>query len=120
MVAAGLLMGGGAVAVADPGSSGSAAHGWPHDTAIAVAGLLRYRHIPGAWALAEQLATGLLDAAHAFGARLPERLLLRAPRTQFGSPVPYPSSCSPQLGQCRTAVAVALVPRSTRMYPSAG
>ena len=68
---------------------------WPHDTAIAVAGLLRYRHIPGAWALAEQLATGLLDAAHAFGGRLPE-LFCGFPRTQFGSPVPYPSSCSPQ------------------------
>ena len=68
---------------------------WPHDTAIAVAGLLRYRHIPGALPLAERLATGLLDAAHAFGGRLPE-LFCGFPRTQFGSPVPYPSSCSPQ------------------------
>ncbi len=35
---------------------------WPHDTAIAVAGLLRYRHVPGAVPLAERLAIGLLDA----------------------------------------------------------
>ena len=46
---------------------------WPQDTAIAVAGL-RYRHVPGAVPLAERLATG----------------------SQFASPVPYPTSCSPQ------------------------
>lgn len=68
---------------------------WPHDTAIAVAGLLRYRHVPGAVALAQRLANGLLDAAKAFGGRLPE-LFCGFPRTQFRSPVPYPTSCSPQ------------------------
>ena len=68
---------------------------WPHDTAIAVAGLLRYRHVPGAVALAQRLATGLLDAAAAFGGRLPE-LYCGFPRSQFRSPVPYPTSCSPQ------------------------
>ncbi len=68
---------------------------WPHDTAIAVAGLLRYRHVPGAVALAERLASGLLDAAEAFGGRLPE-LFCGFPRSQFRSPVPYPTSCSPQ------------------------
>jgi glycogen debranching enzyme len=68
---------------------------WPHDTAIAVAGSLRYRHLPDAAALAERLATGLLDAAEAFGARLPE-LFCGFPRSQFRSPVPYPTSCSPQ------------------------
>jgi glycogen debranching enzyme len=68
---------------------------WPHDTAIAVAGLLRYRHVPGAVALAERLATGMLDAAAAFGGRLPE-LFCGFPRSQFHSPVPYPTSCSPQ------------------------
>ena len=68
---------------------------WPHDTAIAVAGLLRYRHVPGAVALAERLATGMLDAAKAFGGRLPE-LYCGFPRSQFHSPVPYPTSCSPQ------------------------
>ena len=68
---------------------------WPHDTGIAVAGLLRYRHISGAVALAERLASGLLDAAEAFGGRLPE-LYCGLPRSQFSSPVPYPTSCSPQ------------------------
>jgi glycogen debranching enzyme len=68
---------------------------WPHDTAIAVAGLLRYRHVRGAVELAERLAVGLLDAAEAFGGRLPE-LYCGFPRSEFRSPVPYPTSCSPQ------------------------
>ncbi|BBY38550.1 amylo-alpha-1,6-glucosidase [Mycobacterium mantenii] len=68
---------------------------WPHDTAIAVAGLLRYRQVPGALALAERLATGVLDAAATFGGRLPE-LYCGFPRSQFHAPVPYPTSCSPQ------------------------
>ncbi|WP_280367107.1 glycogen debranching N-terminal domain-containing protein [Nocardia wallacei] len=68
---------------------------WPHDTAIAVAGLLRYRHIPGAIELATRLADGLLDAAAAFGGRLPE-LFCGFPRSRFSVPVPYPTSCSPQ------------------------
>ncbi|NNH74989.1 amylo-alpha-1,6-glucosidase [Nocardia uniformis] len=68
---------------------------WPHDTAIAVAGLLRYRHIPGAWELAERLAGGLLEAVRDFGARPPE-LFCGFARREFRSPVPYPTSCSPQ------------------------
>ncbi|MTE11489.1 amylo-alpha-1,6-glucosidase [Nocardia aurantiaca] len=68
---------------------------WPHDTAIAVAGLLRYRHLPGALDLATHLGEGLLDAAGAFGGRLPE-LFCGFPRSRFSAPVPYPTSCSPQ------------------------
>ncbi|WP_067574595.1 amylo-alpha-1,6-glucosidase [Nocardia acidivorans] len=68
---------------------------WPHDTAIGVAGLLRYRHIPGAIELATRLAEGLLDAAGSFGGRLPE-LFCGFPRSKFAAPVPYPTSCSPQ------------------------
>ncbi|MEV0293000.1 glycogen debranching N-terminal domain-containing protein [Nocardia sp. NPDC050710] len=68
---------------------------WPHDTAIAVAGLLRYQHLPGALALAHRLTDGLLDAAANFGGRLPE-LYCGFPRSDFGTPVPYPTSCSPQ------------------------
>ncbi|WP_280467963.1 amylo-alpha-1,6-glucosidase [Nocardia cyriacigeorgica] len=68
---------------------------WPHDTAIAVAGLQRYRHIPGASELAERLTTGLLDAAAEFGGRLPE-LFCGFGRSEFRSPIPYPTSCSPQ------------------------
>jgi len=68
---------------------------WPHDTSIAVAGLLRYAHLAGAVELAERLSTGLLDAAAAFGARLPE-LFCGFGRSEFSPPVPYPTSCSPQ------------------------
>jgi glycogen debranching enzyme len=68
---------------------------WPHDTAIAVAGLLRYAHLPGAVDLAVRLTDGLLDAAAAFGGRLPE-LFCGFPRAEFRPPVPYPTSCSPQ------------------------
>ncbi|MEC4763727.1 glycogen debranching N-terminal domain-containing protein [Mycobacterium sherrisii] len=68
---------------------------WPHDTAIAVAGLLRYGHVPGAVHLAHRLTSELLDAATSFGGRLPE-LFCGFPRTQFAAPVPYPTSCSPQ------------------------
>src|SRR5207237_1307786 len=68
---------------------------WPHDTAIAVAGLLRYAHLPGSVELAQRLTRGLLDAAAAFGGRLPE-LFCGFPRAQFKPPVPYPTSCSPQ------------------------
>jgi glycogen debranching enzyme len=68
---------------------------WPHDTAIAVAGLMRYAHVDGAVALAHRLATGILDAAAAFGARLPE-LFCGFSRDEFSPPVPYPTSCSPQ------------------------
>ncbi|MEV0765988.1 glycogen debranching N-terminal domain-containing protein [Nocardia sp. NPDC050435] len=68
---------------------------WPHDTAIAVAGILRYRHLPGAVEVAERLAGGLIAAILEFGGRPPE-LFCGFDRDVFGSPVPYPTSCSPQ------------------------
>lgn len=68
---------------------------WPHDTALAVAGLMRYPHVPGAVDLALRLAAGLIDAAAALGYRLPE-LFCGFPRDDFAPPVPYPTSCSPQ------------------------
>ena len=68
---------------------------WPHDTALTVAGLLRYAHIPGAVELGYRLTEGLLDAAGAFGGRLPE-LFCGFGRDEFAPPVPYPTSCSPQ------------------------
>jgi glycogen debranching enzyme len=64
---------------------------WPHDTAIAVAGLVRY----GFTEHAQRLAAGLLDAAAAYGGRLPE-LFCGFDRKEFAAPVSYPSSCSPQ------------------------
>jgi glycogen debranching enzyme len=68
---------------------------WPHDTALAVAGLAEYAHVPGALALAHRLANGLLDAATCFAGRLPE-LLCGFSREEYPVPVPYPTSCSPQ------------------------
>ncbi len=68
---------------------------WPHDTALAVAGLAAYAHVPGALPLAHRLAEGLLDAAASFGGRLPE-LLCGFGRDEYPVPVPYPTSCSPQ------------------------
>ena len=64
---------------------------WPHDTAIVVAGLMRY----GFTEHAQRVATGLVDAAERFGGRLPE-LFCGFDRAEFAAPVSYPSSCSPQ------------------------
>ncbi|HTF55555.1 MAG TPA: glycogen debranching N-terminal domain-containing protein [Pseudonocardia sp.] len=64
---------------------------WPHDTAIAVAGLMRYGFI----SQAQDLALGLLDAATHLGGRLPE-LFCGFDRDEFDLPIPYPTSCSPQ------------------------
>src|SRR5690606_2174495 len=63
-------------------------------TAIAVAGLLRYRHIPGAKALAETLTAGLLDAARFFDGRFPG-LFCGFDRTEFPTPVPHPAARAP-------------------------
>jgi glycogen debranching enzyme len=64
---------------------------WPHDTAIAVAGLRRAGFPAEALWLAEQL----LAAAVALGGRLPELFSGLTPADLPG-PVPYPTSCSPQ------------------------
>ncbi|HVK26282.1 MAG TPA: glycogen debranching N-terminal domain-containing protein [Actinokineospora sp.] len=64
---------------------------WPHDSAIAAAGLLRYGFVDQATMVAE----GLLAAADHFGGRLPE-LFCGFDRAEFPAPVPYPTSCSPQ------------------------
>ncbi len=64
---------------------------WPHDTAIAVAGMLRYGFVEAA----QRTATALTDAAEAFGGRLPE-LFCGFDRGDFSGPVAYPTSCSPQ------------------------
>ena len=67
---------------------------WPHDTAIAIAGLAAS---PGsdAAAAARSLINGLLAAAPAFAGRLPELYGGQAAATE-GRPVPYPTSCRPQ------------------------
>jgi glycogen debranching enzyme len=72
---------------------------WPHDNALIAGGLMRYGFIEEA----QRLVTGLLDAAEAFGGRLPE-LFCGLDRKSYGTPVPYPSSCSPQAWAAATPV----------------
>lgn len=64
---------------------------WPHDTALVAAGLARTGHREEA----RTVVAGLLDAADAFGGRLPE-LFCGFARDDVPTPVPYPTSCSPQ------------------------
>jgi glycogen debranching enzyme len=64
---------------------------WPHDNAIIAGGLMRYGFVYEA----QSIAMSLLDAAAAFGGRLPE-LFCGFGRNEYPKPVPYPTSCSPQ------------------------
>ncbi|MFH9979745.1 glycogen debranching N-terminal domain-containing protein [Streptomyces sp. NPDC017179] len=74
---------------------------WPHDTAIAVHGLVR-SGFPDA---AASLADGLLTASAAFEARLPE--LFAGHGAQAGPrPAPYPASCRPQAWAAASSVLV--------------
>ncbi|WP_432194537.1 amylo-alpha-1,6-glucosidase [Streptomyces sp. bgisy027] len=74
---------------------------WPHDTAIAVHGLIR-AGFPDA---AASLAQGLLTASTAFDARLPE--LFAGHGTEAGPrPAPYPASCRPQAWAATSSVLV--------------
>jgi glycogen debranching enzyme len=74
---------------------------WPHDTAIAVHGLVT-AGFPDA---AASLATGLLTASAAFDARLPE--LFAGHGAEAGTnPTPYPASCRPQAWAAASSVLV--------------
>jgi glycogen debranching enzyme len=64
---------------------------WSHDTAIVIRGLSRSGHQD----TAALIADGLLEAAAAFGGRLPE-LFSGAARSDVPWPAPYPASCRPQ------------------------
>ncbi|MEV7804271.1 glycogen debranching N-terminal domain-containing protein [Microbispora sp. NPDC088329] len=72
---------------------------WPHDSALVASGLMRYGFVREA----QRIAVGLLDAARAFGDRLPE-LFCGFDRGEFPAPVPYPTSCSPQAWASATPV----------------
>ncbi|MFG2968764.1 glycogen debranching N-terminal domain-containing protein [Streptomyces sp. NPDC048288] len=74
---------------------------WPHDTAIAVHGLVR----AGFPDVAGSLANGLLTASVAFDARLPE--LFAGHGSEAGpGPAPYPASCRPQAWAAAASVLV--------------
>ncbi|HEV3365629.1 MAG TPA: amylo-alpha-1,6-glucosidase, partial [Acidimicrobiia bacterium] len=64
---------------------------WPHDNAIAAAGLMRYGFVDEA----QQIMEGMIAAAPFFDNRLPE-LFAGLSRDLFRFPVSYPTSCSPQ------------------------
>jgi glycogen debranching enzyme len=64
---------------------------WPHDNAIAAAGLMRYGLVDAAHRVME----GIVAAAAHFGNRLPE-LFSGLARSELDFPVRYPTSCSPQ------------------------
>ncbi|MFC0625607.1 glycogen debranching N-terminal domain-containing protein [Kribbella deserti] len=72
---------------------------WPHDTAIAVAGL----YAAGQADIAGSFVSGLTRAAEAFGYRLPE---LYDGSGGGGTPAPYPLACRPQAWAAASVVAV--------------
>ena len=82
---------------------------WPHDTAITVAGLLRYRHLQGAVRLAERLANGLPDAVGAFYGRLPGLFCGTYPIAFLSAGVLSDGMLAASVGNRRTAVAGAIV-----------
>jgi glycogen debranching enzyme len=64
---------------------------WPHDNAIAAAGLMRYGFVEQS----QKLMMAMIDAAMSQGGRLPE-LFSGLDRHEFPTVVSYPTSCSPQ------------------------
>ncbi|MFI9007855.1 glycogen debranching N-terminal domain-containing protein [Actinosynnema sp. NPDC053489] len=72
---------------------------WPHDNALVVHGLMRYGFVEHA----QRVAVAVLEAAEAFGGRLPE-LLCGFDRAEYPDPIPYPTSCSPQAWASATPV----------------
>jgi glycogen debranching enzyme len=64
---------------------------WPHDTAIGIAGIAAAGRRDTTFRMVE----GLLAAADRSEGRLPE-LFLGVARADVATPVPYPTSCSPQ------------------------
>jgi glycogen debranching enzyme len=64
---------------------------WPHDGALCAAGLKLY----GFDTEALKVANGLLEASEAWNGRLPE-LFCGLDRADVETPIPFPTSCSPQ------------------------
>jgi len=74
---------------------------WTHDTAIAIAGLVRDGHS----AEARSLIDGLLRTASGFDYRVPE-LHSGDPAWAVARPIPYPAACRPQAWSAAAAVSV--------------
>ncbi len=77
---------------------------WPHDTAVTLLALSR----AGLGDSGGALLGGLVEAAEAFGYRLPE-LWSGDALAEVGRPVPYPAACHPQAWSVTSAVAVVQV-----------
>jgi glycogen debranching enzyme len=74
---------------------------WTHDTAIAIAGLVR----DGFRNEADELVLGLLAAASGFDYRMPE-LHSGDRASDYAQPVPYPAACRPQAWSAAAAISV--------------
>ncbi|WP_406291826.1 glycogen debranching N-terminal domain-containing protein [Streptomyces sp. NBC_00624] len=74
---------------------------WPHDTAIAVHGLVR----AGFPETAASLSAGLLTASAGFDGRLPELFAGHGAATD-ARPSPYPASCRPQAWAAASSVMI--------------
>jgi glycogen debranching enzyme len=72
---------------------------WPHDNALVATGLMRYGFVEEA----QRIAMGILDAAKQFEGSLPE-LFCGFDRREYPTPLPYPTSCSPQAWAAATPV----------------
>jgi glycogen debranching enzyme len=72
---------------------------WPHDTAIAVWGLVRHGHM----ASARRIARGLIDAADHFDWSLPEVFAGYA-REETPFPIAYPTAARPQAWAAGTPI----------------
>lgn len=77
---------------------------WPHDSALAATGLMRYGFIDEA----SRVASGLFAAATHFGGQLPE-LFCGFDSADFSEPVPYPTACSPQAWAAAAPVQLARI-----------
>ncbi|MEA3075747.1 MAG: hypothetical protein QOF60_655 [Actinomycetota bacterium] len=72
---------------------------WPHDNAIAAAGLMRYGFVEEA----QRVILAMLEASAFEGGRLPE-LFSGLGRSEFPTIVAYPTSCSPQAWSAASAL----------------
>jgi glycogen debranching enzyme len=72
---------------------------WPHDNALLAHGLVRYGYVEEA----ATVAVSVVEAAAHFGHRLPE-LFCGFDRRDVPTPVPYPTSCSPQAWAAATPI----------------
>jgi glycogen debranching enzyme len=88
---------------------------WPHDSALCAAGLRRYGHTDEAlW-----VARGLLAAGREWAGRLPE-LFAGLDRGDVETPVPFPTSCSPQAWAAATPFLLVRIMLGMEPHPTKG